>query len=230
MDRVGRCALMTKLVEVARKRGVWCGEMQIQIMVLFVQELMEVPIGAEFVFYRRGPFSFNLRDELTGLHADGLIEVVPGFDKKGPYIAVTDRGRKVQDIGLTTLDRYVDRIEYTVEKLRGMGVVEIKRIAAAYYVLREDDGSTSVADRTKEVENACGFERSVASRVVEDIGRLVQDAKCFVRANGKETEEPVPLIEGPAKGGRSKRGGRKSTAVMGQPTLPALREREARRG
>ena len=77
MDRLRRAALLTRLIELLRKKGSWCGETHIQKSTFFVQNLMKVPLSFDFILYKHGPFSFDLRDELTGLRADGLIRLEP---------------------------------------------------------------------------------------------------------------------------------------------------------
>jgi len=44
---------------------------------LFLQDLMRVPLELEFILYKHGPFSFDLRSELTSLRADELVKLEP---------------------------------------------------------------------------------------------------------------------------------------------------------
>ena len=77
MDRLRNAALLTRLIEGLCSKGDWCGETHVQKTAFFVQELMGVPLGFRFILYKHGPFSFGLRDELTALRADGLLELEP---------------------------------------------------------------------------------------------------------------------------------------------------------
>jgi len=70
MDRLRRAALLTQLIERLRRRGSWCGETHVQKATLFLQDLTRIPMGFDFILYKHGPFSFDLRDELTSLRAD----------------------------------------------------------------------------------------------------------------------------------------------------------------
>ena len=65
LDRVRNGVVITRLIETLRERGSWCGETHVQKAAFFLQELMEVPTRFHFILYKHGPFSFDLRDELT---------------------------------------------------------------------------------------------------------------------------------------------------------------------
>ena len=77
MDRLRNAALLTRLIEGLCGKGDWCGETHVQKTAFFVQELLGVPLEFQFILYKHGPFSFGLRDELTALRADGLLELEP---------------------------------------------------------------------------------------------------------------------------------------------------------
>jgi hypothetical protein len=96
MDRLKRAALMTRLLQNLKDKGSWCGETHTQKATFFVQHLMDVPLGFEFILYKHGPFSFDLRDELTSLRADGLIRLVPRWPY-GPTIMPTELAKKLQN-------------------------------------------------------------------------------------------------------------------------------------
>ena len=59
MDRLRRAAILTQLVGNLRREGSWCGETHVQKATFFLQELMEVPLGFNFVLNKHGPFSFD---------------------------------------------------------------------------------------------------------------------------------------------------------------------------
>ena len=75
MKRSQRAALLTLLNREMLRRGSWCGETHLQKATLFLQDLMGVDSGFEFILYRHGPFSFDLRYELSSMQADNLLEL-----------------------------------------------------------------------------------------------------------------------------------------------------------
>ena len=73
MERIKNITILLQLIESLRKNGSWCGETHIQKAIYSLQQLKGVPLNFNFVLYKHGPFSFDLRDELTAMRADGLI-------------------------------------------------------------------------------------------------------------------------------------------------------------
>ena len=143
MKRLQRAALLTDLVQRMREHESWCGETHLQKATYMLQELLEVDLGYDFVLYKHGPFSFDLRDELGELVADGLIRYQAQMPPYGPRITVTNDADSVQEIYPKTLARHAERIGYVAEKLDGRGVVDLERLATALYVSRETPGATT---------------------------------------------------------------------------------------
>ena len=73
-----------------KEHGSWTGETHVQKMAYSLRELMEVPFTFDFILYERGPFSFELRDELSMMHTDRLVERETQ-SRHGSRIAVTAR-------------------------------------------------------------------------------------------------------------------------------------------
>jgi len=65
MERFERESLLALLVEALNQRGSWSGSTHIQKSAFFLQDLGETPLDYDFVIYRYGPFSFELRDDLN---------------------------------------------------------------------------------------------------------------------------------------------------------------------
>jgi hypothetical protein len=134
MKRLQRAALLTELVEQMRSHNSWCGETHLQKATFFLQELLHVDLGYDFVVYKHGPFSFDLRDELFGFASDKLIRYQPQVPPYGPRITVTPEGERVQNIYPKTVGRYASRIGFVAQTLDALGVIELERLATALYV------------------------------------------------------------------------------------------------
>jgi uncharacterized protein YwgA len=146
MDRLRRAALLTQLIERLRRRGSWCGETHVQKATLFLQDLTRIPMGFDFILYKHGPFSFDLRDELTSLRADGLIKLEPQWPY-GPRIMTTDRSKYIQGLYSKTLEKYNDSISFIAEKLGAKGVADLERLATALYVTQRAGTDASIDKR-----------------------------------------------------------------------------------
>jgi uncharacterized protein YwgA len=90
----------------------------------------------KFILYKHGPFSFDLRDELYSIHADGLVELVTRPAPYGPSWRVTDAGHQFMSRVGSSVPDHGKAIKFVVEKLSGKGVAELERLGTALYVTR----------------------------------------------------------------------------------------------
>jgi hypothetical protein len=150
MDRLKKAALLTRLVEKLRAQGSWCGETHVQKSTLFLQDLMGVPLGFDFILYKHGPFSFDLRDELTALRADELIRLEPQRPY-GPQIALTERSKYIQEACSKTLDEYEGHITFVTDKLGNKGVADLERLATALFITLRPEAGRSVNERAGQI-------------------------------------------------------------------------------
>jgi hypothetical protein len=103
-------------------------------------------MGFDFILYKHGPFSFDLRDELTSLRADELIKLEPQWPY-GPRIMTTDRSKYIQGLYSKTLEKYNDSISFIAEKLGAKGVADLERLATALYVTQRAGTDASIDKR-----------------------------------------------------------------------------------
>lgn len=149
MDRLPQAVIVTRLTQQLRDQGSWCGETHLQKAMYFLQALMKVPTGFEFILYMHGPFSFDLRDELTSLRADGLLELQAQPAPYGPRFAPTRLSERLQAKFPKTLAKHADAIEFVAKALGNKRVDELERVATALYVTkqRKSDHDGSVKSR-----------------------------------------------------------------------------------
>jgi hypothetical protein len=177
MDRLRKAAVITRLIEQLRQRGSWCGETHVQKATLFLQDLMLVPLEFEFILYKHGPFSFDLRDELTSLQADELVKLEPQWGY-GPRIATTSRSKYIQDLYSKTLGKYEDRICFVAEKLGSRGVADLERLATAFYVTDRIDRHSSAEVRAAKLTSLkphVGQDEAIAA--VREADRIAADGE-----------------------------------------------------
>lgn len=175
MGRMKSAALITRLVEQLREQGSWCGETHIQKTTYFLQKLMNVPLGFDFILYKHGPFSFELRDELTALRADGLLTLEPD-NRYSPRIATTAKSKYIQDRFPNTLAKYDSGISFVAQKLGSKGVVQLERLGTALYVKLQGDGAPD-----QQVRNIRTLKPHIAApdarRAVMEVGRIIVDSQ-----------------------------------------------------
>ena len=133
MNELERIAVLTRLIDRMREHESWCGETHIQKATYILQTLLGVPIDQPFIMYKYGPFSFDLRDEMVAMRADGHL----GWEIQAPYgprYVSTPAAARMQARHPQTLESYQSRIEFAAEKLGSKGVVELEQLATALFI------------------------------------------------------------------------------------------------
>jgi hypothetical protein len=149
MTRSQKAAVLAELVERLRAQDSWAGETHLQKAVFFLQTMLGSPMGYDFILYKHGPFSFDLRDELTGLRADGILELEAQVPPYGPRFATTGIGRGIAERHPKTLEGQAARLDFVANLFHGKGVKELERLATALYSSLENGWNASVEDRAR---------------------------------------------------------------------------------
>jgi hypothetical protein len=129
-----QAAIITRLTELLSDRGSWCGETHVQKAAYFLQELTGVPTGFDFVLYKHGPFSFDLRGAIAGYRADDLVSIVPREYPYGPSFRATEAARRLWSRYPKTLGQHEKAIAFVADALGNMNVAELEQHATALFV------------------------------------------------------------------------------------------------
>jgi hypothetical protein len=151
VNRLKQFAILLDMTDKLRRRGSWCGETHLQKATYFLQELLRVPTEFSFVLYKHGPFSFDLRDVLTAMRADRLLDLQP----KGPYgpsLVPTQQGIELKNLYPKTLHEYGTRIEFVADHLADKNASDLEKLATALFVTLENEGG-SVEERAEEISD-----------------------------------------------------------------------------
>jgi len=137
MNRLQRAALLTEMIDRLNQQGSWSGETHLQKGTYFLQHLLAAPTGFDFIFYKFGPFSFDLRDELTAMQADGLVELRVRHPSYGPSLIPSEGSQGFRSRYPVTLMRYHKQLSLVCGILGQKGVTELERLATALFVTLE---------------------------------------------------------------------------------------------
>jgi uncharacterized protein YwgA len=176
MDRFKRTALLTALAENLRKKGSWCGETHLQKATYFLQEVEKVRIGYHFILYKHGPFSFELRDELTAMRSDGFFDLQPQWPY-GPTLIPTRKSKLLRQEYPKTLRKYQKQLNFVSDQLGKENVFELEKLATALYIRREKS-SKSENQRAKYLHSLkphVSFDDSLEA--VKTVDEIVKRAK-----------------------------------------------------
>jgi uncharacterized protein YwgA len=113
----------------------------------FLQEVLALPTGFEYILYKHGPYSFDLTADLTALRADFLMEFnhrSPGY---GPALVPTHTSKELRSRYPKTLAQRSQQIEFIAKAFGTKGVAELEKLATALYVTRELENTTDATTR-----------------------------------------------------------------------------------
>jgi hypothetical protein len=136
MDRLKQSAIIISLIKHLSKKGCWCGETHIQKTTYFLQELLKVPLGFDFILYKHGPYSFDLRDELMFMRANMLVEL-KSQQPYGSSIVPGPTSGQLKHLFPKTLEKYQDQINFIADNFAGFNVADLERIATAFFISEE---------------------------------------------------------------------------------------------
>jgi hypothetical protein len=136
MEGFKRQAVLLTLLDAMKKNYSWCGETHLQKSAFFLEEGLGVPLDFDFVLYKYGPFSFQLREVLGEMRANLLIEVEPS-PPYGPSLRVSESGQTLRERFPKTIGNHQRAIDFVAERLSAKPVAELERLGTALYVLKK---------------------------------------------------------------------------------------------
>jgi hypothetical protein len=100
--------------------------------------VLQVPLDFEFILYKHGPFSFDLRNEIGSLRAEGFFEWEVKSQRYGPGLKPGPMSELLSRQFGGTVDAFSPRIEFVATQLGNRNVAELERLATAIYVTMDE--------------------------------------------------------------------------------------------
>lgn len=181
-----KAALLAELVDKLQKEGSWCGETHIQKATYLLENLFKVPLDYEFTLYKHGPYSFDLRNALTAMRADNLLELQP-HPPYGPSYITTDASRELRKRYPKTIKEFGPALEFVAESLGNKGIFELEQLSTALYVKEERAGASKkeLAERIRALKPHISPE--VATSAIESLETLVTEIKALETKTSRAT-------------------------------------------
>jgi hypothetical protein len=133
-------ALTVALIRKMQDTGSWTGETHIQKLTYFLEEFFNIDLNYDFILYKHGPFSFDLRDELGALRADDFIVMEPRRPF-GASFKPSKRADLLENKYNDLIREYKGELNFVVDRLANKSVKELEKVATALYV-RNTEGIT----------------------------------------------------------------------------------------
>jgi uncharacterized protein YwgA len=138
--------VLLSFIKCLQEHGCWCGETHIQKGTYLFQEVLEVPLSFEFILYKHGPYSFDLKDGLTALMADGLLEVKPR-PPYGPSLLLGENCQGLLQRFPRSSQQYHQQAEFVANRVASRDVRVLERLATAVFVTRKELPAGTIEER-----------------------------------------------------------------------------------
>ncbi|HOO45696.1 MAG TPA: hypothetical protein PLM29_05670 [Deltaproteobacteria bacterium] len=183
MDQFRRRVILLSLIKALRDKGSWCGETHIQKAMFALQKVTDTPVDYDFILYKHGPFSFDLRDEITELRADGYLTIEINPYPYGPNLSLSDMGNRFYQQCHEAIREYDSDLEFISGKLAAKGVAALERLSTALYVCKEEGilDSEQCAVRVNEVKPHVPV--NLARDAASDVEQMLAE---YSRVRGRE--------------------------------------------
>lgn len=179
MNRLAQEAVLAGLARRLDERGSWSGETHIQKATYLVYELMDVPFDFDFILYKHGPFSFELRDELASMRGDRLLERQPQPAPYGPRIVITDRGRELEERLARTMERYGPKLDWISDLVGPKNVLDLERLATALWITRQQPQADEESRAAELTQIKPHVSRDAALAAIREIDELLEEANAI---------------------------------------------------
>jgi hypothetical protein len=174
MSNLEQSCLILDLALALKSHGSWAGETHVQKAGYYLNDLLMVPTGVDFILYKHGPFSFELRELLTEMEANGFIKW-DSFPPYGPSISEAGLGLTLRTKFNSLSNQYRKQIDFVADQLGSRNVANLERIATALYVDKE--GYTGASRVGRIVELKPHVDVTLAEKAVEEFDRIKQLAE-----------------------------------------------------
>lgn len=151
MNDLEKGLLLTELADRLIAKGSWCGHTHLQKSVYFLQELLGVDLGVEYVLYKHGPYSFDLEEAVMWCRSAYLLDKEYKAAGYGPQLKPTTTSRNHRSRFPRLLARYAGQMDFVAERLGSKGVAELEKLATALYVTRELGRTATPEQRAKQI-------------------------------------------------------------------------------
>jgi hypothetical protein len=176
MTRFDRASLLLALIEQLRDNKSWAGETHLQKAAYILERVLGVPINFEFILYKHGPFSFDLRSEISSLRADGFLEWEVKSEVYGPSLRPGPLSTHLKRQFPAAPEQYNSEIDFVATRLGSKNVAELERLATAIYVtLDEQTATESRSTRINELKHHVSLPEAEAA--VREADEIIREAK-----------------------------------------------------
>lgn len=138
MPELNDASLILALTEKLRENQSWAGETHLQKAVYVLRRVLGVPVPFNFILYKHGPFSFELRDEIGWMRSSGFLEWEVRSNYYGPSLRTGQLGPILKKQFPDSAQRHSSEIEFVATRFAGKNVALLERLTTAIFVTLDE--------------------------------------------------------------------------------------------
>ena len=124
MKPLAQEAVLLGLIRRLEAHDSWSGETHIKSRLICSPSFAMSISTSRFILYKYGPFSFELRDELTDMRAEGYLVNVAPDRRYGAMVRATPAGNQLEQRFPKTMARSGNSLDWISEIVGPRGVYE----------------------------------------------------------------------------------------------------------
>jgi hypothetical protein len=180
MNPARRLAIFILLNKEMNRQDSWSGETHLQKATFVLQELLGAKTGYDFILYKHGPFSFEVRDDISLMRANGLLDLVVRDPQYGPSYLPTAFADTFLERFPKTVAEHKAQIEFVAKNLGPKNVSELEKIATALFICKNLHFKTRRRRAEELVRLKPHISESDALQATKYIDLLAEQSKALV--------------------------------------------------
>ena len=180
MNPTLRLAVFAILDKEMNDHGSWCGETHLQKAAFVMQELLGAKTGYDFILYKYGPFSFEVRDDISLMRANGLIDVIIRDPQYGPSYVPTAFAEVFLERFPKTVAAHSAQAKFVAENLGPRNVSDLERIATALFIRKHSKAKSRERRAEELVRLKPHISGPDALQATKDVDVLAERSKALV--------------------------------------------------
>jgi hypothetical protein len=184
MPELNNASLILALTEKLRENESWPGEAHLQKALYVLNRVLGVAIPFDFILYKHGPFSFDLRDEIGWMRSSGFLEWEVRSNHYGPGLRAGRLGPILKQQFPKQPERHSTQIEFVARRFAGKNVASLERLTTAIFVTYDEP--------TPAGERALQIHRLMPHISIPDAEAAVIEADALVQAARRQFVRAAP--------------------------------------
>lgn len=175
MDALIVNSIIMSLLRKLRERNCWCSETHIQKAIFFLKKIFNMNLGFNYILYKHGPFSFELREMLNEMLAEKFLDLEPMYPY-GPSYSIGTIGDKLKDDFAELSKDYENKIAFIASKIDNKRAAELEQLSTAlFFITKKPEMSPEQrAKRINEIKPHISFSKAEAA--LDSVNSIIEEA------------------------------------------------------